>query len=134
MKLIGIQLNIAWEDWRANWIRATALIEKARPAQGSLIVLPEMFASGFTMNLEKITGADRGLDDAFACGTSVRFDSYIVAGTAVRGPDGRGRNVALVASPRGRIVAEYQKIHPFSMGKEAEHFTGGDEVETFEWE
>jgi omega-amidase len=43
-------------------------------------------------------------------------------------PDGRGRNCAVIAAPGGDILARYEKVHPFSYGKEAQHYSGGDRL------
>ena len=44
-----VQLDCVWEDKQANFDRVSALLEEERPAVGSLIVLPEMFATGFSI-------------------------------------------------------------------------------------
>ena len=46
-----IQLDIVWEDKAANFDRVRSLLAAAPPSPGSLVVLPEMFATGFSMNL-----------------------------------------------------------------------------------
>ena len=51
MNIAAVQLDIVWEDKPANFSRVRSLLAEARPAPGSLIVLPEMFATGFSMNL-----------------------------------------------------------------------------------
>ena len=51
MRVAAVQLDIAWEDKPANFSRVRALLADTPPAPGSLIVLPEMFACGFSMNL-----------------------------------------------------------------------------------
>jgi predicted amidohydrolase len=39
-----------------------------------------------------------------------------------------------VISPRGDLLLEYAKVHPFSFGREPERFEGGSEVATYLWE
>ena len=51
MNLFALQFDIAWEDKAV-----------AQPARDSLIVLPEMFATGFSMNLA-ITRQGAGWND-----------------------------------------------------------------------
>ena len=45
MKVYGIQHDIVWEDQAANCHHVSRLLEQADPEPGSLVVLPEMFAS-----------------------------------------------------------------------------------------
>ena len=47
----AIQLDIVWEDKPANFARVRSLLASNPPPPGSLVALPEMFATGFSMNL-----------------------------------------------------------------------------------
>ena len=131
MQLVGVQLDIAWEDREANHRRVEKLLLDSPPAPGSLVVLPEMFSSGFSMNVERIAETDARPTERLICELAQRHNIWLVGGLATLGPDGRGRNEALAAGPDGQVVARYQKIHPFAPGKEAQHYTGGDEIVTF---
>ena len=48
------QFDMAWEDKPANYRTATDMVRAANLPAGSLLVLPEMFATGFSMNAAKI--------------------------------------------------------------------------------
>lgn len=132
MQLVGVQLDIAWEDREANHRRVAALLAEFPPAAGSLVVLPEMFSSGFSMNVERIAENDAGPTEHFIRELARQYGIWLVAGLATQGADARGRNEALAAGPDGEVVARYQKIHPFAPGKEAQHYSGGDAIVTFE--
>ena len=54
MNIMAIQTDIAWEDKPVNYQRVLELVESAEPAPGCLITLPEMFATGFSMNVSEI--------------------------------------------------------------------------------
>ena len=60
MQIIACQLDIAWEDKAANHERVRALLAGATIEPGALIVLPEMFATGFSMHVDTIAEADDG--------------------------------------------------------------------------
>ena len=61
LHVVACQLDIAWEDKAENHRRAAALLEQANPPRGSLVVLPEMFATGFSMNVDATAeGDERG--------------------------------------------------------------------------
>lgn len=132
MQLVGVQLDIAWEDRDVNHRRVGELLEQSPPAAGSLVVLPEMFGSGFSMNVERIAEDENRLTERFIRDLARRHGIWLVAGLATRGADGRGRNEALAAGPDGNVVARYRKIHPFAPGREANHYTGGDAIVTFD--
>ena len=73
MRVYGVQLNIAWEDKDANFTRAEELVIAARPKPGSLIVLPEMFATGFSMNVDGIAEKADALADQTALADIAAF-------------------------------------------------------------
>ncbi|HYO09870.1 MAG TPA: nitrilase-related carbon-nitrogen hydrolase [Tepidisphaeraceae bacterium] len=133
MQLVGVQLDIAWEDRAANFARVAELLSRHRPAPGALVALPEMFASGFSMNVERIAESEARATETFLCGMAGEYGVYLVGGLVTIGEDGRGRNEAVVAGPDGRVAARYQKIHPFSPGREAQHYAGGESIATFDW-
>ena len=128
MQLTAIQLNIAWENRDANFTKIRALLEKSPPQPGGLIALPEMFASGFSMNIPNISD-DNAEDERFLGEIARRYGVYTVGGIVTRDATGAGQNEAVVAGPGGNIVTRYRKIHPFA--KEAKHYRAGEEIVTF---
>ena len=44
-----------------------------------------------------------------------------------------GKNEAVIFSPEGKVLARYAKIHPFSLGGEAQGHERGTEIVTFQW-
>src|SRR6058998_2496312 len=50
MNVLGLQLDIVWENPAANHDKVRRLLSAAQPKPGTLVVLPEMFATGFTMS------------------------------------------------------------------------------------
>lgn len=132
MKAHCCQLDIVWEDKPANFARVRALVEKARPAAGDLFVLPEMFATGFTMNVRAASEGTNPGAEAFAMNLAREFGIYVVAGVVTDG-QGKGLNQALAINPKGAVLARYSKIHPFSLGGETNHYAPGTEIALFEW-
>ena len=127
-----VQSDITWEDKDANHERLGAMLADAGVEPGDLVVLPEMFDTGFSLNLEA-TGVDPERSEAFVVELARSTRATVVGGYAAAGPDGRGRNRTLVAGPGGDELARYDKIHPFSFGREGERFDGGDRVVAFDW-
>jgi omega-amidase len=121
----AVQFDIAWEDKPASRATIEGLLDEAALPPGSLVVLPEMAETGFSMNLDVIVDAS---SRAWAIDLAARRDLVVQHGYATRGRDDRGRNVAMIASPAGEASAPYEKVHPFGFGGEARHYGGGDEL------
>jgi predicted amidohydrolase len=128
MRIAAVQFDIVWEDKSANHAIVERMLAEADPEQvppGSFVLLPELADTGFSMNLGRIVD-DRSL--AWARGLARRLRIYLQHGYAERAPDGRGRNCASIISPDGTLLGTYRKVHPFSYGKEAEYYSGGNAI------
>ena len=133
MKLFALQWDIAWEDKQANFSKVRELLEAATPERDSLVVLPEMFATGFSMNTDVIAEIYGGPTEQFLATTAQEFQIYLVGGAAMRGRDGWARNKALVFSPKGELIAFYAKRRPFTPGGERDHYAAGERSMIFQW-
>src|ERR1044071_9570143 len=98
MRVIALQMNIAWEDAAANRVKVATMLESALPRGGELVVLPEMFASGFTMNVDLASDRDE-TTRVFLQQLAKKFEVTIVAGMVRMSSNGRGRNEAVVIGP-----------------------------------
>ena len=133
MNVVGLQFDIAWENKTANYEKVRQLVSQAAPGRDSLVVLPEMFATGFSMNAEAMAEMYGGPTEQFLSQLSREHGVYLVGGAALRGKDGRARNKALVFGPDGTLQAFYAKMRPFSPGGEPMHYTAGDRPTVFGW-
>lgn len=133
VKVLALQFNIAWENKPVNFATVRRLLRQAAPEKDSLVVLPEMFATGFDMNAAAIAESAGGETEQFLAATAKEFGVCLVAGAAMRGNDGQARNKALVFSPEGGLLAFYAKMRPFTPGGEHEHYTAGERPIVFRW-
>ncbi len=139
-----VQMDIAWEQPEANHARAAALVDKARDQDklrpGDLILLPEMFATGFSFNIQT-TADTNGSTLRFLSDLATRTGCYVQGGRTVTAP-GAGlptaaRNVMSVLGPQsspgqpGAVLCEYTKMHPFQ--GERERFEAGTHAAMWEW-
>jgi omega-amidase len=131
--VVGLQFEIAWENKSANFSMVRRLLARAAPEKNALVVLPEMFATGFSMNVDLVAESYGGETEQFLAATAKEFGVYVVAGAAMRGRDGRARNKALIFSPLGELLAFYAKMRPFTPGGEKEHYIAGEHPVTFRW-
>jgi len=133
MQIIAVQPDIVWEDKPANFARVRELLAAGSVAPGALIVLPEMFATGFSMNVAGIAEPEDGPTHRFLAELAAQYKSAVVGGVVTRAADGRGLNQAVAFDPTGKLLARYSKIHPFSFAGETKHYAGGNGVVLFEW-
>jgi omega-amidase len=133
MKVFCCQHNITWENKTANHARVRALLKTASIPRGSLVLLPEMFSTGFSMNVADICEGTSGETEKFLASLAQELGATVMGGSVAVGPDGRGRNQALTFSPDGRELARYSKMQPFSLGGELQHYTPGEGIVAFSW-
>jgi omega-amidase len=133
MNVVGVQFDISWEDKEANFKKVRRLVSQLSLEKDSLIVLPEMFATGFSMNTAAIAESYRGKTEQFLSELARECGVYFIGGAAMRGKDGHPRNKALVFGPTGELLGFYAKMRPFSPGGEKEHYTAGDRPIAVAW-
>jgi len=132
MKIALVQLDIEWESKKANLENAQIFIEKAAHEKCDLVVFPEMFNTGFSMNIESIAEDEDGTTASFLSGMAERYDINLIAGFPAKSLDGRkGRNLAIAYNRNGELIARYAKMHPFSYEKEDQYYIAGDNTVIF---
>jgi omega-amidase len=132
MKVVGLQFDLAWENKAANFATVERMLGAAPPCPGALVVLPEMFATGFSMNAGAVAEPAGGETEQFLARLARQWGIYLVAGAAMLGRDGQFRNKALALSPAGEIIAFYAKRRLFSPGGEHHHYRAGERPVVFE--
>ncbi len=126
-----VQMDLAWEDKEANFARARDMVAEAAPDAGDLVVLPEMFDTGFSFRLERTADTDEKTL-GFLRTLAIEHQCYLHGARTLVTDEGLGRNLASILSPTGELLCEYAKIHPFGYGGEGERFTHGREVMTWD--
>jgi predicted amidohydrolase len=130
VKVAAIQHDIVWEEPERTREQVRPMIADAAAQGAQLIVLSEMYATGFSMNPDRIAEDEGGPNEQFLVDQAVEHDAHVAASVAQRGPDGRFRNNAILASPEGHVAARYAKIHPFSYAGEHEAYAAGADFVT----
>lgn len=133
MQAFLVQLDSLWEDKPANFGRVEALLSVQPIPPGSLIVLPEMFATGFSLDTSKTIDPEPSPTESFLKDIARQKRSTVVGGVVRSGKQDKGRNEAVVFGPAGELAARYCKMHPFSLGGEADKHEKGEGVVFFEW-
>jgi predicted amidohydrolase len=138
VKVAAVQHDIVWEDRDANFERLGPMIaaaaKRGEEEGARLVVLSEMFSTGFSMNTDFIAEPFGGPSVQFLIDQARRNDVW-VCGSIPEKPAGADRpfNQLVLAAPDG-AVHRYAKIHPFGYGAEHENYAAGDSFLTVDVE
>jgi len=124
-----LQLDLVWEDSHANM----AVIEEQlarHKSKSDLIVLPEMFTSGFTMNPENIAEAPQTNTYKWMRMIADQKQAAVMGSYVIK-EKGGFYNRLLVVFPGGKSMS-YDKRHLFIKGEDAKYQQGNSRL-IFEW-
>lgn len=121
-----VQADLRWEDPQANCRLLEERLGTLSSEDTDLIVLPEMFATGFTMNSREMA---EPMAQSATVGWMVeqaRQRGCVVTGSVAVVEDGEYFNRLVWARPDGHIT-HYDKRHLFRMAGEHERYGMGSE-------
>jgi predicted amidohydrolase len=122
MKIAVIQIPLVWEDAKSNREYIEQKINTLE-SDTDLIVLPEMFTTGFTMSPERVAEAMQG-DTVVWMQSLAKAKNCAITGSLVITEDGKFYNRLLFVFPSGAIQ-HYNKRHLFSLAGEDKSYTKG---------
>lgn len=130
MRLSILQTTLHWESPAAN---RTLLAEKLAPLAGraDLVVLPEMFTTGFTMNAAALAEPLEGPTLAWLREQAAMLGAALT-GSFICVDGGQFFNRLVFLRPDGSFET-YDKRHLFGLAGEAEHFSAGDKQVALEY-
>ena len=118
-----IQTSLHWQNRSANLSHLEKLIQKInQPTQ--LIVLPEMFSSGFTMDAISVADEPHGEILDWMKNLAIKKNATITGSVVIK-DDNRYYNRLLWVKADGN-VEYYNKRHLFRMAKENENYAEGN--------
>lgn len=118
-----VQTAPEWHHAKANLALFDAALHRVAPTV-DLIVLPEMFNTGFTMCVKEVAETGDGPSAAWLRSRAADQGAVIVGSVATE-DCGRYFNRCLWMPPDGSAVC-YDKRHRFRMAGEHEHYAAGD--------
>ena len=129
MRISILQTDIVWENKQENLRRLREKLETLRGTT-EIVVLPETFSTGFSMDTASLAEPTTGETIATLRQWSEEYrlalaGSYIACETASEGGKPSYYNRAFFLTPEGNAYY-YDKRHLFRMGHETEHFTPGN--------
>ena len=124
LNIAFIQANLHWEDPEANRKLFSEEINKIS-AEVDLIILPEMFTTGFSMNAEKLAEPteSKTLD---WLKENAKEKEAAITGSVIIGENGNYYNRLFFVFPDGSYKL-YDKRHTFTLAKEDQTYTAGKE-------
>ena len=129
LALTLIQCELAWEQPEDNRRQIGAVIDGLN-RRTDLIVLPEMFTTGFSMNALANAEKPGGATEQWLQDVARRLDCAVSGSIAVHEGDAV-YNRMLFATPRG--VQHYDKRHLFRLAGEDERYQPGKERVIVVW-
>lgn len=122
LKIALLQTELVWENSRANREAMDLELDKLTGEQ-QIIVLPEMFNSGFTMNAQAVAETMEGPTVKWLCEKSAQKKT-VICGSVIFSENGKYYN-RLIWADKGEITAVYDKRHLFRMAEEHHTFSAG---------
>lgn len=125
LRVTTVQTSLIWEDAEAN---RNAFTEQLVPLKGKtdLILLPEMFSTGFSMNAEPLAETMDGPTVNWLKLMAKATES-VVTGSLIIKDDGNYFNRLVWLSPNGELEY-YDKRHLFTMAGEHKVYAPGSKL------
>jgi omega-amidase len=131
LKIGVLQYDVIWQNISENIRKAEKLIKRL-PDATDLILLPEMFATGFTMEPELISSKEHKTVTNWMREISSNYNTA-VAGSHPFLSNGKYFNRLFFFSNEAEINTFYDKRHLFSIGEEDQHYSQGKQRKVIEY-
>jgi len=129
LRIIALQYDMAWENKAKNKDTVERMLASAPPAD--LILLPEMFDTGFTMNPKKVAEPPEGKTLNWAKGLAEKYEAIVFGSWPVQA-EKKFFNRMYAVWPSG-AYAVYDKRHLFSYGGEDKVYDPGEARQSIEY-
>jgi predicted amidohydrolase len=123
LRVTLIQTTLLWEDSKGNRMLMDELLKDIKKGSTDLVVLPEVFASGFSMNASKVAEPMHGESVQWMLEAAKR-KNVAVCGSLVIRVGKKYFNRFIWVEPSGKTF-HYDKRHLFRMAGEDRVFTAG---------
>ncbi|UTN04937.1 amidohydrolase [Flavobacterium bizetiae] len=133
MKIAIIQSDLYWEDASRNRKNFESKINQI-DSEVNLVVLPEMFSTGFTMNAVEVAETMQGETISWLKSLA-KQKNFAITGSLIIVENEKYYNRMLFVFPSGEIQ-HYDKRHLFSLAGEDKFYTNGNKkviVEYLDW-
>ena len=136
LRVVALQADLHWQDPEANRTSfAAKLDELLQEETADLVLLPEMFTTGFSMDTgkaESLNTEGQGITRKWMQHVAQQHGVALGGTVAVRDSKGEAWNRFWLATPEGDVHA-YDKRHLFHLAGEGEHYQAGTERVEVTW-
>lgn len=121
------QVDVLLGDWEANLKQALAFIEEAADRGSDLVILPELWSTGYA--LDRIGELSHHTEVILAelCGLAKRHSLWLIPGSLLESGEEGVYNTAFVISETGKVISRYRKVHLFPLMEEDKYMEAGRE-------
>ncbi|MBB5323920.1 putative amidohydrolase [Anoxybacillus tepidamans] len=128
LKIACLQLDIAFGDPAENKRRVQSELENVYKQQLDIIVLPELWTTGYDLpRLDEIADEDGADIKSFISELAQMYNVNIVAGSVAKKTPKGITNTMYIANRNGDIIGEYSKLHLFQLMDEHLYLQPGEE-------
>ena len=128
LRVVALQADLHWQDPEANRTSFAAKLDKVLQEEAAdLVLLPEMFTTGFSMDTGKAEPLDaegQGVTRKWMQHVAQQHGVALGGTVAVRDSEGQAWNRFWLATPEGDVHA-YDKRHLFHLAGEGKHYQAG---------
>ncbi len=126
------QMDVALGQPRENVSKVREMTAEARRRGSAVVVFPELWSTGYDLERveEYATRTDEGVFAEVA--ELAREHSIHIIGSLLAAKDSGYSNTAVVFSPEGQLVAEYDKVHLFRDMEEDKYLVHGRKASVFD--
>lgn len=121
-----VQSELAWENRSANLRHLAGKLAHLQEGQTDLLVLPEMFTTGFSMNAPQLAEPTEGEAYQWMAEQAQRLQA-VVTGSIIAEDAGKYYNRLLWVRPDGSYE-QYDKRHLFTLAKEEFTYSPGQKA------
>ncbi|MFP5080223.1 nitrilase family protein [Pedobacter sp. JCM 36344] len=125
LKITIFQAYLFWENIEKNLKNLTLRLSMGIKEKTDLIILPEMFNTGFSMNAKALAEETNGVTMQWMTQTAIKYDC-IVAGSLIIKEENFYYNRLIWMHPNGEF-SFYNKRHLFGLGEEDKNYQAGAE-------
>jgi omega-amidase len=131
LRITTVQTDLIWQNKVANLEKFDQLLKGTLRGETDVIVLPEMFTTGFSMSPELFAEPIEGTTMAFIKNKSSELNAAITA-SFICVENNNYYNRLVWIQPDGQFWT-YDKRHLFSLAKEQNHYAAGHKQLQIEW-
>jgi predicted amidohydrolase len=122
------QMEFVFGDVEANFARAEEWIAEAAGRGSDLVLLPELWASGYDLPNWRRYASPPGEGGFARVAALAKRHRIAVGGSLLEARGGRAFNTFALYGPQGELWGVYRKIHLFRLLEEQKYLGAGDQL------